>query len=216
MGIARNDRFRRPSLKLRRKHKFKIERVGVAVVPKKQHMLDVNLFAQYILNGKISHRDHPPMCIEQPSPKAALLTDTDIQFEDIESRDVEENSLDGKSGSSLGSREIMSYTELYSPNIGLNNEHLTNINLIDVVKAKQKESGTYDTISPNKDCFMEMSRSPSSVHNELQNNFLLCVPDCGNNFFCDDDEGVGKSLDKVSPNWYLPSCLDTASKVFKN
>lgn len=170
-SITSNDRSRRPSLNLRNKRRFKTQRVGVAVVPKKRQMLDVNLFAQYILNGKMSQFDHPPMCLEQPSPKAALLNDTYIQFEDIESRDVGEKSPDGKSGSSFGSREIMSYTELYSPDIGLNNEHMTNINLIDVVIAKQQESGTYGTMSPSKDSFMDMSRSPSFAHDELQNYF---------------------------------------------
>jgi len=191
-----------------------MQRVGVAVVPKKRHMLDVNLFAQYILDGKISQLDHPPMCTEQPSPQAALLVDTDIQFEDIESRDIGEKSPGGKSGSSLGSREIMSYTELYSTNSGLNNEHSTNINLLDVVIAKQQESGWYGTMSPSQDCLMETSRSPSFVHDEFENDMLFNVPDCGDNFFCDDDEGVGRNLDQVSPNWYMASCLDRASKFF--
>jgi len=208
----RNDRFTSPNVNTIKKRESKIERVGLAMAPKTRHILDVNLFAQYILDGQISKRDHPPMCLEQPSPKAEFLTDSDDQFEDLESCDAGEKSQHGKTGSSSGSIEITSYTELYSLDGGLNDERLRNGSLTDLVIMKQQESGSYDTISPTKDCVMA-SYSPSFVQDDLEN-ISLSPRDYGDSFFCYDDKGVGSSV--VSQNWFLPSCLETASKVFEN
>jgi len=216
LGVTRNDRFTRPNLNMTKKLKRKMERVGRAVVPKTRPVLDVNLFAQYILDGQISQHDHPPMYLEQPSPKAEPLTDSDIQFEDLKSCDTGEKFQDGKTGSSFGSIEITSYTELYSPDAGLNDDRLRNNNLTDMAITKQQESGSCGTISPTHDCIMATSDSPSLVHDELENNISLSSPNCGDSFFFDDDKGVGSSFDRVSHNWFLQTCLDTASKVLQN
>jgi len=159
-----------------------MERVGLAMAPKTRRVIDVNLFAQYILDGQISQHDHPPMCLEQPSPKVESLTDSDIQFEDLKSFDAGEKSQDGKTVSSFDSIEITSYTELYSPDAGLNDERLRNGSITDMAITKQQESGLYGVISPTHVSAMATSDSPSFVHNELENNISLSSPDCGDSF----------------------------------
>jgi len=71
-------------------------------------MLDVDLFAQYLLNGQISPLDQPPMRIEYRSSKIEQLSNSDIDFEHMESC-----GLKGKS-TVFNNREIMCYTQLYS------------------------------------------------------------------------------------------------------
>jgi len=183
-----------------------MERVGLALAPAR-YILDVNLFAQYILDGQISQVDHPPMCLEQPSPKAEFLTDSDIQYEDPESRDAGEKSLDGKTGSYFSCKEITNYTELYA--LGLHDENLRNRSLKDCMITREQEYGSYG--SPTHDCRMATSCSPSFVHDELENNISLSTPDCNDHFFCDSDKEFGSGIDLVSQNWFLPSCLD---KIF--
>jgi len=185
---------------MKKKRKRKMKRVGLAAVPKTRHRLDVNLFAEYILDGQISKYDHPPMCLEQPSPKAELLADSDIQYEDLEFCDDQDKPKDGKSGSSLGSIKITSYTELYSLDAGLNDKRKSG-SPIDLAITKQRESGSYGTVSPIRDCVMTTSDSPSFVHDELENIILLSPTDSGDCYVYDYDKSVGSSFDPVPQNW---------------
>jgi len=209
-----NDQFTiMPNFNMTKKCNSKMERVGLALVPKIRKILDVNLFAQNILDGHNSQLDHPPMCLEQTSPKAEFL---DIQFEDLEYRDAGEKSQVGKIGSSLGSKEITDYTELYTHNPRLYDEHLRNGSLIDCKITMEQESGSYCTYSLMQDCLMATSRSPSFVYDDLENNLSLSAPDCDGHFFSDSDEESGSSPYRVYRNWFLQSCLDKASMEFEN
>jgi len=85
----------------------KSERVGLAVPPKSRHMIDVNLFAQKLLNGLISPSDPPPMCLEKQFLGADTLSDTNISFENLKSSALEIKSP-------RFDKEITCYTQLYS------------------------------------------------------------------------------------------------------
>jgi len=73
----------------------KMERVGLAVVPKERHMIDLNLFAEYILDKRISNHDDPPTCREPGSPTIEHLADSGIPFEDLGSYDFDEKQSEG-------------------------------------------------------------------------------------------------------------------------
>jgi len=72
-----------------------MERVGLAVVPKERHMIDLNLFAEYILDKRISNHDDPPTCREPGSPTIEHLADSGIPFEDLGSYDFDEKQSEG-------------------------------------------------------------------------------------------------------------------------
>jgi len=73
----------------------KMERVGLAMVPKDRHMIDLNLFAEYILAKEISNHDDPPTCRDPGSPTIEHLADSDIPFEDLGSYDYYEKQSEG-------------------------------------------------------------------------------------------------------------------------
>jgi len=188
MKVRRNDHFRKPNLNTARNLNYKMGRVGRAVVPKTRHMLDVNLFAQYILDGKISQIEKPPMCLEQRSPKDELLTDSDILFEDIRSPVDEEKSPDIKTCSYGEGKEITSYTQLYTPDVTLVDDHLRHCSPVDQVVE------SHSLRSPNDDIHMASSVSASIMNEDWENKVTLYANDWGDCSFSDVDKGDSSSL----------------------
>jgi len=84
------------------------EHIGIALPPKACHVLNVDLFAQYLLNGQISTLDQPPMRIEDRSPKIEQMSNSDISLENMKFCDLNFEST------VLNDRDITCYTQLYS------------------------------------------------------------------------------------------------------
>jgi len=91
--VRSENRCSRPKLNMVKSRKM--ERVGLAMVPKDRHMIDLNLFAEYILAKEISNHDDPPTCRDPGSPTIEHLADSDIPFEDLGSYDYYEKQSEG-------------------------------------------------------------------------------------------------------------------------
>jgi len=135
-----------------------MERVGRALVPKERHMIDLNSFAEYILDKQISNHDDPLTFREQGSPSIGQLTDSDILFEDLGSYDHDEKQ-------SEGNWEIKSYTQLHLLDAELNNLSPT----LEFI-ANQQELGYYDITSPPKLSRMLTSSTQSPSDYAWENN----------------------------------------------
>lgn len=208
MKVRRNDCFRKPNLHTARNRKYKMERVGRALVTNTRHILNLNLFAQYILNGRISQIDKLKMCREQQLPKDEL-SDTDTLFEDIRSPGNEEKSSDSKPYSFANVNEIMSYTELYTPDIRLRDDHLKNCSPINQVV------DSHSIRSPNQDTHMALSISPSIMNENCDYNVALYGTDWEDCSFNDDDKGDDSSFERVSKDLLMPSYLMKASRLLE-
>jgi len=101
-GMARSHTRKIPFMM--NKQKLKIDRVGLAVPPRNMKILDINLFAKYLLGTEDSHL--------QPSLEGQVSTDSDVSFEEFGTCD--ERLKNCKTGLCLSKRKITSYTQLYS------------------------------------------------------------------------------------------------------
>jgi len=173
----------------------KRERVGLAVPPKSQYVIDVNLFARKLLKGLMSPSDPPPMCIEKLSmrfekqlPGADNLSDTNISFENLESSALETKSprfdkeitcytqLYSNSGSDdevmtkvSPDKEITCYSQLYpsSCSTGSNADGAELVSPMDV-----QSSGYQSTLSHSPKFHRALSNSDSQQHEEMKRNLF--------------------------------------------
>jgi len=149
-GTARS--HKRKNSVMMKKQKPKIDRVGLAVPPRNAYVLDVNLFAKYLLGTQESQLKLPPTCLK-PSLEGKVSTDSDVSFEDLSSCD--ERVKNCKTALSSNKRKITSYTQLYS------SDH-TNANEVEDGSPKhevsasvwQKDESSQSTSSPTEDPHM--------------------------------------------------------------
>jgi len=173
-----------------KKPKQKIDRVGLAVPPRNRYILDVNLFAKYLLDTQVSQFKQPPICVK-PSLDGKLSTDSDVSFEDLSSCD--EKVKYGKTGLRLSRREITSYTQLYSAHMldkevdGGSPKHEVS------ASAWQKEGSSMSTSSPTGDSHMTSCSSVSLLQDELENKLSLNGIDWGNCLYCDGNSWATNS-----------------------
>jgi len=157
VAVRSKNRCSRPELNMPKSGKM--ERVGLALVPKERYVIDLNLFAQYIQDKQISHLENPPMCLQQESPR----TESGIQFDDLGSGDYDEKQ-------SEGNWEIASYSPLKSSDATLDNLAFSSPMKI---AANQQELGYYHMTSSIKHSRMAMSRGPSPEQDEWENTARL-------------------------------------------
>jgi len=81
----------------KRKSKFSTKRVGLAVPSKAHYMLDINLFAQNLLEKQASVLDQPRMCPEGSQLEVELWSDSDDHLEGVDAYALELKSTYGKS-----------------------------------------------------------------------------------------------------------------------
>jgi len=96
-------------------------RVGIATPPRRQHVTDLNLFAHYLLDSKISPRDQPPVCVLDRSEVRKIFTKPRTPFKDLR------NCFDMRRGSDRNNvtddeEDSKNYNQLYYFNFGFNNE----------------------------------------------------------------------------------------------
>jgi len=114
-------------------------------------VLDVDLFAQYLLNGQISPLDQPPILIEYRSSKMEQMSDSDIAFEDMESC-----GLKGKSAV-FNEREITCYTQLYSKS-GSDVKVTGGNSPMDMLYQNGRDGGSQNTVSLTEGSYLANDR----------------------------------------------------------
>jgi len=112
-------------------------------------VLDVDLFAQYLLNGQISPLDQPPMRIEYRSSKKEQMSDSDIAFEDMESC--------GMKSAVFNEREITCYTQLCSKS-GSDVKVTGGNSPMDMLSQKGRDGGSKTTVSLMKGSYLANDR----------------------------------------------------------
>jgi len=160
-----------------KKHTRKIDRVGLAVPPRNGYILDVDLFAKYLLNTKDSKvKQQLPMCFK---PCSQLYSYSDNFYEDINS--CEEEVKYFETGLGLGRATITSYTKLYS------SEHTSEEEFEDgsakqevTTSAWKKQVSSLSTNSLVEDPYILSSSSISLLHDELESTISLNGLDWGN------------------------------------
>jgi len=183
VAVRSKNRCSRPKLNFVKSRTM--ERDGLAVVPKKRHMIDLNLFAEYILDKQISKHDDPPTYREQGSHKIEHLKDSDIPYEDLGFYDYDEKQ-------SEGNRDIMNYTHLYSSDAKLNGLNVGSP-VIELI-ANQQDLGYYDITSPTEQSPMVMSGTPSPEQYDWENNAPLFPYNYGAFFVNSEDNGYDFSF----------------------
>jgi len=173
---------KRKSSGVMKKHTRKVDRVGLAVPQRNRYILDVNLFAKYLLDTKDTQLKQLPICLK-PSQEVKLLTDSDISCEDVSS--CHEKVKYCKTGLRFGSAPITSYTELYSFNHTSDKEFEVGSPKHEVsTSAWKKEMSSQSTNSP-VDSHMASCSSVSLLEDELESKLSLNGIDWGNCLYCD-------------------------------
>lgn len=190
-GMARSHK-RRNSVMMK-KQKRNIDRVGLAVPPRNRYILDVNLFAKYLLGSQESQLKLPPICLK-PSLEGQVSTDSDVSFEDLSSCD--ERVKNSKTGLCLSKRKITSYTQLYSSDHTYAKEVEDGSQKHEVSASPwQKDESSQSTSSPAEDPHMTSCCSFSLWEDELVSKLSLDGVDWGNCLYCEGD------------NWANHSCI---------
>jgi len=95
LRVLSKKRFKKPAAGKRKTHGGETVRVGRAEQPEQTYIIDVNLFAQSLLDGKVSKFEEPPIYLSIQTSKGRLST------------------CDGKEFSK-DNRIVTSYTQLYT------------------------------------------------------------------------------------------------------
>jgi len=95
-------------------HRSRVGRVGVAVTPRKQHVIDVNSFANQLLDRKISPKDQPPTCVLERPEVGKRWINGHSSYEDFGFRSKPIRFSGGKTGFHLADKGIASYRQLKS------------------------------------------------------------------------------------------------------
>jgi len=174
--MARSHKAKIP--KFRKKQKVNIDRVGLAVPPRNFKIIDIKLFANYLLGAQQSGF--------QPSLENRLVTDSDVSFEDRNTCD--ERSKNCKTGLFESKRNITSYTQLYS------SDHTSDKEVEDTSPKFQvsasvwhKDESSQSTSSPDTDHYMTSCCSFSLLEDEFENKLSLDGVDWGNCLYCNVD-----------------------------
>jgi len=172
-----------------KKHTRKIDRVGLAVPPRNGYILDVDLFAKYLLNTKDSKvKQQLPMCFK-PCSEVQLYSYSDNFYEDINS--CEEEVKYFKTGLGLGRASITSYTKLYSSEQTSEEEFEDRSAKQEVTtSAWKKQVSSLSTNSLVEDSYILSSSSISLLQDELESKILLNGIDWGNSLYSDDSNCV--------------------------
>jgi len=174
-----------------KKHTRKIDRVGLAVLPRNRYILDVNLFAKYLQDTKDSQLKEMPMCLKQ-SQEGTQSTYLDISCEDNSSCDdkvkycKKELHSDGE--------KITTYIELYSL------DHTSEMEFEDGSSKHEASTSAWkkevsSTSSNVEDSQMASCSSVSLLRDELESKLSLNGIEWGNNLYCDGN------------NWATHSCI---------
>jgi len=164
----------------------KINRVGVAVPQENRDVLDLNLFAKYLLDTHGSQLKQQQRCLEL-SEEDPESTETDISFEDLSSDEVLKCS---KSGLLSRKGKITSYTQLYNLRQTLNKE-VEDGGYEVSGSTCQKEERTWSTRSTPEHAHMTPCSSIISLLDcELESKLSWDGIDWGNCLYCVGD-GLG-------------------------
>jgi len=101
-------------------HRSRVGRVGVAVTPRKQHVIDVNSFANQLLDRKISPKDQPPTCVLERREVGKRWINGHSSYEDFGFRSEPRRFSGGKTGFHFADKDITSYRQLKSTNFVFN------------------------------------------------------------------------------------------------
>lgn len=163
-------RSKRGTAGKRKTYGTEIGRVGRAEQLKQAYIIDVNKFAQSLLNGKISEHEDPPMYLWNPPLKSKLSYRDGTEFWKV-------------------NRKVTSYTQLYQSDPTSEKEVEERIPEGKVSGAElQIEGRLPSTLSPCTDdpevaSSLEISLLPKELESNLSSNGI----DWGNNLYYDKD-----------------------------
>jgi len=154
----------------RKTYGTEIGRVGRAEQPKQRYRINVNLFAQSLLNGEISENEEPPMYLEnQPKKSKAAIRDGTEFWED--------------------NRKVTSYTQLYQSDPTSEKEVEERIPKGKVSGAELQIEGRLPStllpckVGPEVASTLEISLLPKELESNLSTNGI----DWGTNLYYDTD-----------------------------
>jgi len=160
------------------KQRWKIDRVGLAIPPRNMKILDVNLFAKYLLGAQDSQL--------QPWLERHVSRDSDVSFEDLST--CGERLKNSKTGLFLSKRKVTSYTQLYSSDHTSDKEGEDKSPKSQVsASVSQKDESSQSTSSPATDHHMTSCCSFSLLEDELESKLSLDGVDWGNCLYCEVD-----------------------------
>merc|ERR1719173_359886 len=161
-----------------KKQRWKIDRVGLAIPPRNMKILDVNLFAKYLLGAQDSQL--------QPWLERHVSRDSDVSFEDLST--CGERLKNSKAGLFLSKRKVTSYTQLYSSDHTSDKEGEDKSPKSQVsASVSQKDESSQSTSSPATDHHMTSCCSFSLLEDELESKLSLDGVDWGNCLYCEVD-----------------------------
>lgn len=146
-------------------HKPVVGRVGVAVPPRRQHVIDLNSFAEQLLERKISPEDQPPICVLDRLRVGEELIKSHSPFADLRSSSSYPG---GGIGFDVDNKDITSNSQVYSPNFVFDKHELGNVK--DEVFIRHVNGSPQSTIWATPDLFMPLSRSKNFMQDECGNN----------------------------------------------
>jgi len=217
------DRLERPRLKTNNHPRaisnitkirwFDKGRVGIAVPPRRQHVLDLNLFAKYLLEKKISPQDQPPVCILDWSQEGKMLTKSRSTFEDVGSSLM--SCPDETSGFHSANNDVTIFNQHYSLNFGLEENERRPCNPKDGVFMRHFKAGSKSTIRPTPETYMAMTISSPArpIDDKSGNNHLFFCGECGKGSMHSRKDNLLSHSPRLSPKRDSGSILD---KVFQN
>lgn len=163
-------RSKRAAAIKRKTYGTEIGRVGRAEQPKQRYRINVNLFAQSLLNGEISENEEPPMYLEnQPKKSKAAIRDGTEFWED--------------------NRKVTSYTQLYQSDPTSEKEVEERIPKGKVSGAELQIEGRLPStllpckVGPEVASTLEISLLPKELESNLSTNGI----DWGTNLYYDTD-----------------------------
>jgi len=188
-------------------------RVGIAVPPRRQHVTDLTLFAQHLLEGKISPQDQPPVCVLDRSQEGKLLTRSRSPFEDIGSSVM--SFPDGMSGFQSADEEVALFNQRFSSNFGLEKNERRHCNLKDGIFMRHFKAGSKSTIRPTPETYMAMALANPSrpMDDECGNNLSFFCGECGKGSMQSRKDNLLSHSPRLSLKRDGGSILD---KVFQN
>jgi len=175
--------------RMKRRRQHNKQRVGVAVPPKTCHIIDVNLFAHYLLNGQTFLQDQPPICLEQHS--LWCETDSDIPFEELDS-------AGGSTELCLSDEKLTSYTQMYSATVTSNKNPRTQTSPSNDTFTSQQVEGSQSIASPTQYSNMTLSDPVSPVLEEWGSSRAISGSECGRCFQHSDQEILASQARRTS------------------
>lgn len=195
----------------------------MAVPSENCYTLDVNLFAQHLLEGQITHLDQPPICLQKRALKGELLIDPDISLELLAACDQNVDYENKEEGLSINNAKITSYTQLYSSDYTSDKDvEVSSSSAKGSSAAFKNERKANSTSSSTDNSTSESTNSVSLVQNGVESILAMNGIDWGNCLYNDEENWESNScllrserniFEKISPDWFLPSCLKKAASV---